>query len=100
LQCYDFLQDAREKMNAHNDEGAGFATYKAMEVLEAHFGNEKLACAVLGNTFKKTKTAANEKRHIPKKVEKQPKTSIGVLELATTVIRSYERHLLEKESHP
>ena len=92
--CYDHLQDAREHMNTPNDESAHFAVYKAMEVLETHFGSQQRARVVLGNTVKEAKTAANKKRHIPEKVQQQPKASVGAFELATKVIRSYERHLL------
>jgi hypothetical protein len=95
--CYDHLQDARKYLHTPNDEGMHFEAYKAMEVLENHFGGESKAVAALGETFKKAKTAANTKRHIPEKVQRQPKTSVGAFELATRVIRRYEQYLLEKE---
>jgi hypothetical protein len=94
--CYDHLQEAREYMLLHNDEGAHFAAYKAMEALEMAFGGEVKAIAALGETFKVAKTAANSKRHIPEKVQRQPKASMPAVELVAGVIRKYERYLLDR----
>lgn len=94
--CYDFLQDALERMCTINDEAA-YDAYKAIEVLEERFGGEKKAVAALGNILKKAKTAANEKRHIPEKGQLQPKASVGSVELTRQVVRKYERYLLD---HP
>ena len=93
--CYDLLQDAHERMNTPNDQGAYFAAYEAMEVLGEHFGNEKKAKAALGVIFKEAKTAANARRHNQKKGQPQPKPSVVVVEMATKVIRNYERYLLD-----
>ena len=41
------------------------------------------------------KTAANQKRHTPKKVQMQPKTSVEPVELTRQVIHRYGRYLLE-----
>lgn len=92
--CYDLIQNAHECMNTPNDQGAYFAVYEAMEVLGEYFGNEEKAKAVLGNIFKKAKTAANAKRHHRKKGQPQP--SAVVVEMATAVIRKYERYLLDR----
>ena len=94
--CYDLLQDAYERMHTPNDQGAYFAAYEAMEVLGEHFGNENKAIAALGNIFKKAKTAANAKRHHQKKGQLQPQPSVVVVEMATAVIRKYERYLLDR----
>ena len=94
--CYDYLQDAREHLHTPSDQGAYFAAYNAMEVLKGYFGNEEKAIVALGNIFKKAKTAANAKRHIPENVQQQPKPSEGVVEMATVVIRKYERYLLDR----
>ena len=94
--CYDYLQDARERMYTLNDEAA-YDAYKAIEVLKERFGDEGKAVAALGNIFKKAKRATNEKRHIPKKGHLQPKASVGSVELTREVIRKYERYLLD---HP
>lgn len=94
--CYDLLQDAHERMNTPNDQGAYFAAYEAMEVLGEHFGNEKKAKAALGVIFKEAKTAANARRHNQKKGQPQPKPSVVVVEMATKVIRNYERYLLDR----
>lgn len=98
--CYDHLQDAREHMRKQilGDESVHVAAYKAMEVLEMLFGGEQGAVAVLGNVFKKAKSAANTQRHIPERFKQQLETAERVFELATQVIRSYERHVLE-EAH-
>ena len=93
--CYDYLQDAREHVNTPSDQGAYFAAYNAMEVLKGHFGNEEKAIAALGNIFKRAKTAANAKRHHQKKGQLQPQPSVVVVEMATKVIRNYERYLLD-----
>lgn len=92
--CYDYLQDARERMYTLNDEAA-YHAYKAIEVLEVRFGGERKAVAALGNILKEAKTAANEKRHIPEKGQLQPKASEGYMELTRQVIREYERYLLD-----
>jgi hypothetical protein len=94
--CYDLLQDAHERMHTPNDQGAYFAVYEAMEVLGEHFDNEKKAKAALGVIFKEAKTAANAKRHNQKKGQPQPKPSVVVIEMATKVIRNYERYLLDR----
>ena len=94
--CYDLIQDAHERTNTSNDQGAYFAAYEAMEVLGVYFGNEEKAKAALGNIFKKAKTAANAKRHHLKKGQPQPKSSVVVVEMATKVIRNYERYLLDR----
>jgi len=94
--CYDLLQDAHERMHTPNDQGAYFAAYEAMEVLGEHFGNEKKAKAALGVIFKEAKTAANAKRHHQKKGQLQPQPSVVVVEMATKVIRNYERYLLDR----
>ena len=82
-------------MNTPSDQGAYFAAYNAMEVLKGHFGNEEKAIAALGNIFKRAKTAANAKRHHQKKGQLQPQPSVVVVEMATKVIRNYERYLLD-----
>jgi hypothetical protein len=94
--CYDLLQDAYERMNTPNDQGAYFAAYEAMEVLGEYFGNEKKAKAALGAIFKEAKTAANAKRHHRKKRQQLPQPSVVVVEMATKVIRNYERHVLDR----
>jgi len=94
--CYDLLQDAHERMHTPNDQGAYFAAYEAMEVLGEHFGTENKAIAALGNIFKRSKTAANAKRHHQKKGQLQPQPSVVVVEMATKVIRNYERYLLDR----
>ena len=73
----------------------GIAAYKAIEVLEDRFGSQTKAVDTLGKIVKEAKTAANQKRHIPKKVQMQPKTSVEPVELARQVIQRYERYLLE-----
>ncbi|MEO7859814.1 MAG: hypothetical protein ABIU05_05125 [Nitrospirales bacterium] len=99
--CYDYLQDAREQMGKNTppaNVSVYAAAYKAMEVLKRRFGGEKQAGAVLGNVFRKAKTAANTEPHIREKFRQQPATIGKVLELTEQVIRSYEGYLLE-ESH-
>jgi hypothetical protein len=92
--CYDYLQDARERMYTVIDEAA-YDAYKAIELLEDRFGGERKAIAVLGKILKKAKTAANHKRHIPRKGQ-QPKASVGSVELTRRVVRKYERYLLDR----
>jgi hypothetical protein len=50
--CYDYLQDALERVPPGNDEAA-YDAYKASEVLEERFGGEKKAVAALGTILKK-----------------------------------------------
>jgi hypothetical protein len=88
-ECYDYLQDA----DGASPDVAAYAAYKAIEVLADQFGGEAKAVKVL-KTLKKAKTAANAKRHIPKKVQKQPKISGDPVELTRQAIQDYERHLL------
>jgi hypothetical protein len=94
--CYDHLQEAREHMRLLNEEGACFAAYKAIEVLEERFGGEGKAVDALGKVLKVAKTAANSKRHIPERVRLQPKASVSAVELSTDVIRNYEQYLLDR----
>lgn len=91
----DATISSKTRMNTPNDQGAYFAAYEAMEVLGEHFGNEKKAKAALGVIFKEAKTAANARRHNQKKGQPQPKPSVVVVEMATKVIRNYERYLLD-----
>src|SRR5207244_199856 len=49
--CYDYLQDAQERLNAldaTDSEAAAYAAYKAMEVLKERFGGDAQAKAALG----------------------------------------------------
>lgn len=91
--CYDYLQDAHERMNTLTDEPAS-AVYKAMEVLIERFGGEPNAVAALGKTLKEAKRVANEGRHIPRKGQSQRNASGRSVELAKEVVRAYERYLL------
>jgi hypothetical protein len=92
--CYDYLQDAQERMYAGND-GVVFDAYNALEVLEVKFGNEREAVAILGQLFRKAKKAANtEGRHIPEKFRRPSDGSGGAMELTRQVIRKYEQYLL------
>ena len=91
-ECYNYLQDA---YGTSLPEVAASAAYKAIEVLEDRFGSQTKAVDTLGKIVKEAKTAANQKRHIPKKVQMQPKTSVEPVELARQVIQRYERYLLE-----
>jgi hypothetical protein len=92
--CYDYLQDARDRMYTVIDEAA-YDAYKAIELLEEEFGGERKAIAVLGKILKKAKTTANQKRHIPRKGQ-QPKASAESVELTRQVVRKYERYLLDR----
>jgi hypothetical protein len=91
--CYNHLQDARERIYTANEDAA-YDAYKAIEVLVERFGDEKKAIAALGKILKTAKTAANTKRHIPKKGRLQPKPSVESVELTRQVIRKFERYLL------
>lgn len=95
--CYDHLQNAREHLHTPNDDGMHFEVYKAMEILEKHFGGHTKTVAALEKTVEKAKTAANRKRHISEETDQQPKSSIGAFELATRAIRRFERYLLEED---
>jgi hypothetical protein len=94
--CYDYLQDAHERPPAVSAEAA-YDAYKAIEVLEGRFGDERKAVDALGNILKKAKRAANEKRHIPEKIRLQSKASVGPVELTRQVIRKFERYLLDQK---
>jgi hypothetical protein len=93
--CYEYFQDAREQINILDGKPA-YEAYKALEVLEARFGSERNAIAVLGKVFKKAKRAANEPRHIPRKGLPQSRESASLesVELVRETIRAYERYLL------
>lgn len=91
--CYDYLQDAHERMITNIDEAAS-AVYKATEVLTERFGGEHNAVAVLGKTLKDAKRVANEGRHIPKKGQSQRNGLGRSIELGKAVVRAYERYLL------
>jgi hypothetical protein len=91
-ECYNYLQDA---YGTSLPEVAAYAAYKAIEVLEDRFGSQTRAVDALGKLVKEAKTAANQKRHIPKKGQLQPKTSGEPVELTSQVIQRYERYLLE-----
>jgi hypothetical protein len=90
-ECYNYLQDA---YGTSLPEVAASAAYKAIEVLEDRFGSQTKAVDALGKIVKEAKTAANQKRHIPKRVQMQPKTSVEPVELTKQVIKRYERYLL------
>lgn len=94
--CYDYFQDACERMHTLNDEAA-YDAYKAIEVLKARFGGDDKAKAALGKIFKRAKRAASEKRHIPKNGQPQSEASEGYMELTSQVIREYERYLLDPQ---
>jgi len=94
-ECYDHMQDAFIALRASHSQTAAYAVYKAIEVLEDSFGGEHKATGVIGDILKKAKTAANQERHIAKKVQNQPKTSDHPVGLTQQVIRNYENHLLK-----
>jgi hypothetical protein len=91
-ECYNYLQDA---YGNSVPEVAAHAAYKAIEVLEDRFGSQTKAVDALGKLVKDAKRAANQKRHIPKKDQLQPKIFGEPVELTNQVIKRYERHLLE-----
>lgn len=92
---YDHLQDAAERLNTLDGEPA-YEAYKAIEVLEVHFGSEAKAVDALGKTFKKAKRAANAPRHIPEKSRPPANAFGGSVELVKQVVRAYERYLLRR----